>query len=60
MKTLVGREKAIKERLLKDAEELIERGGIVQSRQIEALAGAVAIHLAALESVLDQRTSHLI
>lgn len=46
----------IKAALLTDAAELIADGGTIHSRQIEALAAAVARHLAGLEAVIDQRS----
>lgn len=58
-KQLTPREQQIKDRLMSDARDLVEDGGGIASRQIAALAGAVACHLAALEAVIQQRTEHL-
>lgn len=53
------RAEQITEQLLKDAQAAMDkegRGGEIGSRQIRGLAAAVAKHLAAMESVVDQRT----
>ncbi len=55
---LVGRAAKIQESLLADAEQILAaagEGGELRSRQIRALAGSVARHLAVLEAVIDQR-----
>lgn len=54
--TMTPRAVEIKTALLADASALIENGGVIHSRQIEALAAAVARHLAGLEAVIDQRS----
>lgn len=53
------RAKQITEQLLEDAQAAMDRegrGGEIVSRQIRGLAAAVAKHLAAMESMIDQRT----
>lgn len=56
---IVNRTEQITEQLLVDAQTAMDkegRGGEIVSRQIRGLAAAVAKHLAAMESVIDQRT----
>lgn len=53
-------EEAIADRLLADAKTFCaEEGGEIHSRQIRALAKAVARYLAALERTFQERTEHL-
>ena len=59
MSGVVNRTEQITQRLLEDAQAAMDRegrGGEIVSRQIRGLAAAVAKHLAAIESVIDQHT----